>query len=606
MTTEPLSRRTVLRAIASFSCLGSTLVVTDNRLPATSISPSATLTKSPIVKNTSITPPEVVFTFTAAPTAHYPFRENMYRALQLQDGRIISLSIARKEGQQTTQGRYSTDDGYNWSTPEDLFQWPRAEGGFAIFNALVDREGEIHIFTLCDGNSGILFPKSEEEEPIRSGEILDIWYVRSRGGLLHWDKPKPIWKGHGDDLLSVIQLRSGRLLLPFSSVHDCSWEGNRGKGFFDYTYVGTYRISALYSDDGGETWQQSPDELVVETPDLSTYGANEPVVLELRDGRVWMLMRTQRGRFYESFSSDEGTHWTPPQPTSLISSDSPAALLRLRDGSILLFSNACLRYPYAYGGRYVLHVAISEDEGRTWYGFREVARDRLRNQPPPRHADYGVAYSFPTLLANGKVLFSNWVVPCGRYRSFRILDPRWVFETRQSTDFSNGLNDWSVLGTKGVELQPDPKVRGSKVLAVHKADVAWPAGAVWNFPSGSRGRLILVMKIHPNFGGILLGLTDHFSVPWDLEDLFSNVFNVHIREDRRIVPNFRLTEDQWHEVTLDWSTGRRQCRIKVDRHIVGEVQINRQSKGVNYLRVRSMATLPDSGIQLRSVRVTVD
>ena len=34
----------------------------------------------------------------------------MYHALQLQDGRIICLSIDRSHGQQTMQARYSTDD----------------------------------------------------------------------------------------------------------------------------------------------------------------------------------------------------------------------------------------------------------------------------------------------------------------------------------------------------------------------------------------------------------------------------------------------------------------------------------------------------------------
>jgi hypothetical protein len=49
----------------------------------------------------------------------------------------------------------------------------------------------------------------------------------------------------------------------------------------------------------GRRWYdrlRSPALLKVQTPDLTTIlGAVEPVVLELRDGRVWMLIRTQRG-----------------------------------------------------------------------------------------------------------------------------------------------------------------------------------------------------------------------------------------------------------------------------------------------------------------------
>ena len=39
--------------------------------------------------------PRVVSSFQAEPGAAYPFRQNMYRALQLTDGRILALSIAR-------------------------------------------------------------------------------------------------------------------------------------------------------------------------------------------------------------------------------------------------------------------------------------------------------------------------------------------------------------------------------------------------------------------------------------------------------------------------------------------------------------------------------
>jgi len=547
-------------------------------------------------------PPHIVSQFTAAPGERYPFRQNMYRALQLPGGKILALSIARKSGQQTMQGRDSTDNGQHWSEPRDLFPWPKDAGGFGLFNAIVDRAGEIHIWVLCDANSGALFPKEQEGTPSRTGPILDIWHVRSRAGRTRWDAPKPIWTGHGDDLLSGIQLRSGRLLLPFAFATSRSWE-NRGGGFFEFTYVGSYGVKVVYSDDDGETWKTSDQELVVETPDLSTYGANEPVVLQLNDGRVWMLIRTQRGRFYESFS-DDGSQWSKPQPTSLISSDAPAGLLRLKDGGILLFSNACLRYPYGYGGRYVLHVAISKDEGKTWRGYREVARDPLRNEPESLRGDYGVGYTFPTLTADGQVLFSNWVEE-GTVRSFRLLDPAWVDETRQRADFSKGIDDWSVFGNKGVELESGPGNSGAKVLAIHKAMTDWPAGAVWNFPVGSKGELKIQLKTRPGFKGALIGLTDHFSVPWDGEDEFFNVFNLPISEDGRVFPHFKLTTGRWYEITFDWDANLRQCRVSVDGKPAGIVQDNRRSGGINYLRLRSTAEHPDGGLEIRAVNADV-
>jgi hypothetical protein len=528
----------------------------------------------------------------------------MYRALTLPDGRLLALSIERVARQQTMQARYSTDEGRTWSSPTDLFLWPKEAGGFALFEALVDRKGEIQIWSLCDGNSGVLYRKEDEAgKPARAGQILDVWHVRSRDRRTRWETPRAIWTGRGSDLLSAIQLRSGRLLLPLGQTQGRTW-GNRGGGFLEFTFAGHGGVSSLYSDDDGATWQQSADLVYVQTPNLGTFGAAEPVVIELKDGRVWMLIRTQMGRFYESFSTDGGVHWSPAQPSSLISSDSPAALIRLPDGNILLISNACLRFPYAYGARNVLHVAVSPDEGRTWRGFREVVRDPLRNEPPPPREDYGLSYSFPTVTAGGRVLFSNWV-ETGRDRTFRLFDPAWIYETRQESDFSRGIDDWSTFGSKGVALEDDAEQANRRVLAVHKTDKDWPAGAVWNFPIGAKGKLEMDVKLAPEFGGTLVGLTDHFSVPWDLEDQHYNVFNLRVEADGQIFPNVKLSPGRWYHVTLDWDTTRRQCRVSIDGKPAGVLEDQRRTAGINYLRLRSVAERPDGGLLLRNVKADV-
>jgi hypothetical protein len=279
-------------------------------------------------------------------------------------------------------------------------------------------------------------------------------------------------------------------------------------------------------------------------------------------------------------------------------------LIRLKDGSLLLFSNACSRYPYAYGGRHVLHAAVSRDEGRTWQGFREVARDPHRDKPPPLRSDYGIAYTYPTVTADGHVLFSNWVEQ-GPVRRFRLFDPAWLLQTRQECDFSNDLEDWSVFGSKGVAIALDPSRRGAKVLALRKAEARWPAGAVWNFPVGAEGRLRLQLLLRPGFGGALLGLADHFSVPWDREDEFHNVFNLPIASSGELLPGAKLAPDQWHQLELVWDTRRRQCRVLLDDKPAGTLEDNCKSGGVNYLRVRSTAAEVDQGLLLRAVSVDV-
>jgi BNR repeat-like domain len=516
---------------------------------------------------------------------------------------VESLSVARRDGKQTMQARYSTDEGRTWSQPEDLFDFPRESGGFALFERLLDRDGEIHIFILGDANSGTLFPSAEEGAPVRQGEVLEIWHIKSTDQRKHWTAPTRICE-QGDDLLSVIQMRSGRIVLPFSIRRLQDFNSPR-HGFEGFTYEGSYGVSTLYSDDGGDTWQRSPDVLTVQTPDLGTYGADEPVVIELNDGRIWMLMRTQNGRFYESFSPD-GVHWPPPTPSKLVSSDSPAAILRLKDGGILLFSNPCLRYPYAYGGRFVLQGAISHDEGRTWRGCREMFRDPRRNDPVDfRAGDYGISYSFPELTSQGNVLFTNWVeTQNGRVRPFKLLDPAWLYQTRQETDFASGLDDWSIFGSKGVELQPDPSKANGQVLSIRKADTEWPASAVWNFPVGSTGTLKIKLMLRDGFGGLRLGLTDQFSVPWDQEDQFHNVFNVDIPANGEVASD-NLTPNKWHDLQLKWDTNHRQCQISIDGKIAGVVNDDRHSDGVNYLRLHSTATSPDGGLLIGYVSADV-
>jgi hypothetical protein len=269
-----------------------------------------------------------------------------------------------------------------------------------------------------------------------------------------------------------------------------------------------------------------------------------------------------------------------------------------------LFSNPCLRYPYAYGARYVLHGAISKDEGQTWQGFREVARDPARNDPPDLHGDYGVSYTYPTLTADGQVLFSNWVEQ-GSVRRFRLLDPAWLLETTHAWDGGKDLEEWLIFGSRGVELQSDPGQSDGRVLAIRKADREWPAGAVWNFPVGAQGRLSVELKLQPQFGGLLIGLTDHASPPWDMEDEFCNVFNLPISAAGALLSDSRLTPERWHKLELAWDTNARECRVSIDGKSAASVQDNRRSPGVFYLRLRSTATDPDGGLLVRAVRADV-
>jgi hypothetical protein len=384
----------------------------------------------------------------------------------------------------------------------------------------------------------------------------------SRDAMRSWNRPTIVWRGYAGSLLSFLQLHDGRIVVPFCYLTRRSW-ASRGEGFDKFTFMGEFSSSVAYSDDG-ETWHTSPNELKEPTPQIGNDGGIEPCVLELKSGRLWMLIRTQNGRFFESFSEDRGVTWTHPVPTNITSSDSPCSMTRLRDGRVVMLWNNTLRYPYANGGRAVLHGAISEDDGKTWRGYREVAANPYAVEPPPPNGDHGVTYTVPALTASGKLLTS---LSTGHNRDTLILrlDPEWLYETKQQDDFSRGLKGWTSFGTRGVALEAHPENSNRQVLGLRKPDPEWPAGAVWNFPAGKRGELRMRVRLAPNFAGALVGLTDHFSVAFDEQDRFCNVFNLDIGPGGKLAEGVQVPTGRWADLVFSWDCDlQRQCSVTMN------------------------------------------
>src|SRR5260370_11128002 len=113
-------------------------------------------------------------------------------------------------------------------------------------------------------------------------------------------------------MLSVIQLKRGRIILPVCYLTPRVWS-HRGTGFDAFTDMGRFSSGIVYSDDGGDSWTKADIELKVPSPYIGADGMIEPIALQLKDGRVWLLIRTQLGRFYQSFSAD-GSTLSQPQP----------------------------------------------------------------------------------------------------------------------------------------------------------------------------------------------------------------------------------------------------------------------------------------------------
>lgn len=88
--------------------------------------------------------------------------------------------------------------------------------------------------------------------------------------------------------------------------------------------------------------------------------ALECMVTELRDGRVWMLIRTGGGCLWESYSTDKGRTWSEAKASTIANPGSRFFIRRLNSGSLLLVNH------YKFKGRSHITARVSGDDGVTW------------------------------------------------------------------------------------------------------------------------------------------------------------------------------------------------------------------------------------------------
>ncbi len=86
---------------------------------------------------------------------------------------------------------------------------------------------------------------------------------------------------------------------------------------------------------------------------------DEHMVIELRNGGLMMLIRTEYG-IGVSYSYDGGSTWTPAEKTKLGGPNSRFFIRRLRSGRMLLINH------YQHRDRDHLTALLSDDDGKTW------------------------------------------------------------------------------------------------------------------------------------------------------------------------------------------------------------------------------------------------
>ena len=418
-----------------------------------------------------------------------------------------------------------------------------------------------------------------------------------------------------------------------------------------------YHAAVALSDDDGRNWRYVPVPVAENVPrlhpgDKRPHWFNngcEPSVAELAGGELLLALRTSGERHRFSRSTDGGETWSAPEERAEFwAANTMPLFFRLSDGRLLFFWNntAMLptlplseypelskgertgRWECACTNRDALHAAISEDDGRTWRGFREILLNPIRNasdfrengNDPAQENDKSVHQTQAIELPGGKVL-----VACGQGVSSRrilVFDPRWLYETERAEDFRSGLGGvsthlyvrslsggnrgwsghcaWNRIPGALLVREPDtgPATKREALQICRIADprlVSDRQGVVWNFPAARKGRVKIECRIEGE--GFKLTLADHWMNPCDEVGPSRCPFSTAVT-GREASPGL------WHEIEASWDADKNVASLSCDGKKCLDAPFAVESPaGVSYLHLQTLAERHDpKGAYFRSFR----
>lgn len=420
-------------------------------------------------------------------------------------------------------------------------------------------------------------------------------------------------------------------------------------------FGGCYNAAVILSDDDGRTWrwvQLPPADFVSKyapgdrRPHWFNNGC-EPTVAELADGTLVAVARTSGPHHIFYKSADGGETWSKPEESDVFwAANTMPLLFRLKDGRLLFVWNNTAplptrdlsEYPELSNGersgkwetvftnRDALHCAISEDDGRTWIGFREIALNEARNaadfrelgNSPAEEHDKSVHQTQALELEGGKVLLAFGQNSAAR--RFVVFDPKWLYEKGREDDFRHGLGGVSNHlyvkslsgGTRGwgghcawervpgALLTREPgtgaKTRREALQLCRVQDerlVSDRQGIVWNFPASRRGIVRIVCRI--DGAGFRLTLADHWMNPCD--EVGPGMCPVSCPVTLK-----ETGAEKWVEVMVCWDLESGTASVSCDGRVFAEKKLTARPRfGFSYLHLQTLAEEGDArGTYFRS------
>ena len=422
-----------------------------------------------------------------------------------------------------------------------------------------------------------------------------------------------------------------------------------------------YHAAVGLSDDDGRTWKYIKVPPVRDVARLAPgdkrphwfCNGTEPSVAELSDGTLLLVVRTSgpHAAFYRS--SDGGETWSEGKPDPRFwQANTMPLLFRMRNGRLLFFWNNTQMLPTrdaaetpelgpteadgtweaVFTNRDALHAAYSDDDGKTWRGFREVALCEIRNRPdfrelgndPAQELDKSVHQTQAVELPGGKVLLAYGQNSSARRMA--IFDPKWLEETARKDDFRQGLENlsthlylkshsggargwaghccWNRLPGAALVRNPDlPLTNRGEVLQLARIRdprlVCDRQGIVWNFPAARKGKVGVNVRVPGE--GFRLTLADHWINPCDeTNPALSPVSVPFTSKELPCAKPIRPLKD-WHDLVAEWNCEKGTVVFSVDGKCVRtEKMAWVPEAGLSYLHLQALAEGDDpDGAQVR-------
>jgi hypothetical protein len=270
----------------------------------------------------------------------------------LNDGRLLFIYTHFTGGSDDDAaaylaGRISEDEGITWSEKDIVIL--KNEGGMNIMSVSLLRlnNGEIALFYL------------RKNSKIDCVPVMRISSDEART----WSDPKVCVDSTGYYVMNndrAVQLENGRIILPLA-LHNTPETNKWHPG----------RLFCFYSDDNGASWSRSSE---IANPENVT--SQEPGLVQLSDGTLFLFCRTNMGVQYISYSKDSGVNWSDLSPGNIKSPLSPASIERIPETEdLLLVWNNNFEGGKSGGRRTPLNIALSKDEGLTWENMKTLESD---------------------------------------------------------------------------------------------------------------------------------------------------------------------------------------------------------------------------------------